>query len=542
MSSEAVESWDPLHHASDPDLYWTTTNAGEAMPGVQTPLSATVWSRMATGGFEAAGRKMGVLAATEELESPAMQYFFGRAVMSVDFLKLIGDRLPGASGEQVVSGLIGYVPDGMTFEPTRRYYLNVARSFPRAFGGLPRQLRALAATDDEWWRTIGRVEHLDDTGAVRHFVAEALARHKRAATMQCVAVFNAVQPVHDALERTVDRLGTGGASVLTAPVGGAEMAVVGDIWRASRGQIEISDIVRLHGFHGPAEGEISSRVWREDATPLRKLIEQYAGRPDADAPAGLEGDRAQKRAVAEQELVAAAPVAARPAVRLLLRLARQRLHLRGVAKRSMLQGFDGVRAGARRLGALEHAAGRLDAPEDAFFLTADEIVAPLPEDVRDLVARRRDRHARYLTIDLPPNFKGTPEPVARTTDIADETDATQVTGIGVSGDIVEGLVRVVEDPGFADVEDDEILVAPTTDPSWSSIMFVSSALVVDIGGALSHAAVVARELGIPCVVNTRNGTRVLQTGDRVRVDGTAGTVDIIERAAPSDHEEQQTAR
>ena len=61
-------------------------------------------------------------------------------------------------------------------------------------------------------------------------------------------------------------------------------------------------------------------------------------------------------------------------------------------------------------------------------------------------------------------------------------------------------------------------------------MFVSAALVVDLGGTLSHAAVVARELEIPCVVNTRDATRRLSTGDRVRVDGKAGTVEILERA------------
>jgi phosphoenolpyruvate synthase/pyruvate phosphate dikinase len=75
-----------------------------------------------------------------------------------------------------------------------------------------------------------------------------------------------------------------------------------------------------------------------------------------------------------------------------------------------------------------------------------------------------------------------------------------------------------------------VLVSSTTDPSWSSIMFISSALVVDIGGPLSHAAVVARELGVPCVVNTRDGTERLQTGDRVRVDGGTGTVEILQRA------------
>jgi len=95
--------------------------------------------------------------------------------------------------------------------------------------------------------------------------------------------------------------------------------------------------------------------------------------------------------------------------------------------------------------------------------------------------------------------------------------------------VVEGLVRVITDPSFDEVEDDEILVAPTTDPSWASIMFISAGLVVDIGGAFSHAAVVARELEIPCVVNTGNGTSVLRTGDRVRLNGKTGIIDILER-------------
>jgi len=96
-------------------------------------------------------------------------------------------------------------------------------------------------------------------------------------------------------------------------------------------------------------------------------------------------------------------------------------------------------------------------------------------------------------------------------------------------------VRVVLDPASTEVRTGDIVVAPTTDPSWCSVMFVSSALVVDIGGALSHAAVVARELGIPCVVNTRTGTQQLQTGDRVRVDGDSGTVELIAAVSDIEH-------
>ena len=113
------------------------------------------------------------------------------------------------------------------------------------------------------------------------------------------------------------------------------------------------------------------------------------------------------------------------------------------------------------------------------------------------------------------------------------TVTDRIEGICGSGGTIEGVVRIVHDPSFEEVEPDEILVCAMTDPSWASIMFVSRALVVDIGGQLSHAAVVARELGIPCVMNTRIGTEVLSTGDRVRVDADRGVVEILERVTPA---------
>jgi rifampicin phosphotransferase len=166
-----------------------------------------------------------------------------------------------------------------------------------------------------------------------------------------------------------------------------------------------------------------------------------------------------------------------------------------------------------------------------FFLTAPELAGPLPPDARDLVARRREARERYSTLEIPLDWTGMPaaspaEPAAGRTGEAGGT----LSGLGVSGGVIEGPARVLTSPDFTEVEPDEVLVAHTTDPSWSSIMFLSSALVMDIGGALSHAAVVAREIGIPCVVDTRNGTRALKTGDRVRVDGDAGTVEFLGRA------------
>jgi pyruvate,water dikinase len=87
---------------------------------------------------------------------------------------------------------------------------------------------------------------------------------------------------------------------------------------------------------------------------------------------------------------------------------------------------------------------------------------------------------------------------------------------------------VITDPnGSEAIEPGDILVCHTTDPSWSTLMLVASALVIDIGGAMSHGAIIARELGIPCVINTKHGSRELRSGDRVVVDGRAGTVERL---------------
>jgi pyruvate,water dikinase len=213
-----------------------------------------------------------------------------------------------------------------------------------------------------------------------------------------------------------------------------------------------------------------------------------------------------------------------------LKLASSIIPLRGVGKASFLQSIDVARAAARRIGELLAIDGVLGEREDVFFLTLPELTGRLPDQAKDLVARRREAYDEYLGLELPAHWQGSASPATVGTTDAPEASGA-LTGVGASPGIVEGEVCVIDDPALAQVEPGRILVAPTTDPSWAPIMFVSKALVVDIGGALSHAAIVARELGIPCVVNTKVGSRVLRTGDYCRVDGTAGTVEVLRRAA-----------
>lgn len=261
------------------------------------------------------------------------------------------------------------------------------------------------------------------------------------------------------------------------------------------------------------------------------MLEEYAVREGSD-PRDHNRQRLAERRRRERALIAATPAARRPVVRALLAVAASVIPLRGEAKCAFLQSLDAARAAARRIGELLVLDGTLTEPDDVFYLTREELVAGIPGDARALVAWRHARREEHAAIDVPVHWRGQP-PLDRPIKTTVLQPGQAISAIGVSPGVVEGRVRVVTDPTFADVEPDEILVAPTTDPSWSSIMFISAALVMDTGGALSHAAVVARELGIPCVVDTGDGSRRLQTGDRVRVDGNAGTVEVLDATAAS---------
>jgi pyruvate,water dikinase len=108
-----------------------------------------------------------------------------------------------------------------------------------------------------------------------------------------------------------------------------------------------------------------------------------------------------------------------------------------------------------------------------------------------------------------------------------------LTGLGVSAGIAVGRARIILNAEAAferEIEPGDVLVAPFTDTPWTPLFIPAAAVVVETGGMLSHAATVAREFGIPCVVLVHDATRIIREGDTVRVDGAAGTVKIERRA------------
>jgi pyruvate,water dikinase len=233
------------------------------------------------------------------------------------------------------------------------------------------------------------------------------------------------------------------------------------------------------------------------------------------------------------ELLSALPRSKRPMARWLCRAVARSVQTLEVGKASFLMALDAGRAATRAIGRELCDAGSLDEVDDAFYLTIDELLAPLPDDVMDLVRFRRKRREEYRGCELPPTFTGMPVPT-RAGDHGISTD-TAITGVAGAPGSAEGRARVIVDPDDGDgLDPGEILVCRFTDPSWAPLFTLADALVIDIGAAASHGAIVARELGVPCVIGTGDGTRRIRTGDLLRVDGSAGVVEILEGGPDSD--------
>ncbi|MGA4790817.1 PEP-utilizing enzyme [Nocardia sp. AB354] len=207
--------------------------------------------------------------------------------------------------------------------------------------------------------------------------------------------------------------------------------------------------------------------------------------------------------------------------------------------------IDECRAAARAFGEQQVSLGRLQQTDDVFFFTIEEcqrLHAGELDNPQRIVDVRRTTRAEYQSMVLPIAFYGMPEPVRIDPEPDHAEAATQLKGAASGGGTVEGRARIFTDPEQeVDLEPGDVLVCRFTDPSWAPLMALSEALVIDIGGSASHGAVVARELGIPYVIGTEIGTRVLREGDRIFVDGESNLVRIIHRVGSERSASTQSA-
>jgi phosphohistidine swiveling domain-containing protein len=516
---------------------WTTVNAGEAaFPGVPTPLSWT-WGWWPTE-YGVRGAFASIGAFTPGFAEPPTEYadrvltiHHGHVAINLDLFRAVADAIPTSSGDATERSFFGSVRPGATSRPRRSRYPVVLARMPATALRSRAAIRRLQEPTDRWWRSVVSAPELE-LAAAQALLVESQRRYAEIAVPHTV-VGMVTQGLYDQVRAMCDRAGMPDASGALVPGGQDEGRWLTELWDIAHGRGTPQLFLARHGYHGPLEGELSSPSWRINPRPLQNLLMSYARDSDREPPGELFARRERERIQTQTRFLAALPVTYRAPARGLLAAARAYMPLRESGRATFLRAYDAARQGALAIG--RHYVGQrlLDTEDDVFYLSFDELTAPKPPaDARERVTVRCELRQHYRTVALPSLWTG--DPTSRLTRL-DDTPAVSdepLSGLGVSAGVAEGIARVVLDPADSDdLDAGEILVCRATDPSWASLFYLAGAVVVDIGGEMSHGAIVARELGLPAVVNTRDGTRRLQTGDRIRVDGSLGTVTLLHTAA-----------
>jgi pyruvate,water dikinase len=173
-------------------------------------------------------------------------------------------------------------------------------------------------------------------------------------------------------------------------------------------------------------------------------------------------------------------------------------------------------------------AGVLQEAEDSFYLTLEELREVVLTGHADpqLIAERKDAFGSYQALTPPRVLTSDGEAIAGTYH-RDDLPAGTLIGLPVSTGTIEGRARVILDMAQADLEPGDILVTAYTDPSWTPLFVAIKGMVTEVGGLMTHGAVIAREYGLPAVVGVEHATQLIRDGQRIRVDGTNGSVEIL---------------
>jgi rifampicin phosphotransferase len=173
-------------------------------------------------------------------------------------------------------------------------------------------------------------------------------------------------------------------------------------------------------------------------------------------------------------------------------------------------------------------AGAIHEKEDIYYLTFEELREAVRTNKLDyqIISKRKDEYKFYERL-TPPRVMTSDGEIIAGEYKRENLPAGVIVGLPVSSGVIEGRARVILSIEDADLEDGDILVTPFTDPSWTPLFVLIKGLVTEVGGLMTHGAVIAREYGLPAVVGVENATKLIKDGQRIRVHGTEGYVEIL---------------
>ena len=566
--SDSLVSWDYwLNRWPDEPVVLTRGNAADGYPRSLTPLSQDLILTYE----EAAVRRfyfetMGALR-PEQCPQPFMQACYGLVYLNADQMGVLGDALPGSSRRGMFQSILGLAPDPAYQVPPK----TLGDKASEAAKGLKIGPRMLKMTKSCAARIDGQIADIirrrpPSTDNVNEAEAAAWLDRLEEISVDCweslmigagiaIALFDAtVKAVTKAIgENGADltnrlHVGLGGnesaeaakAVARLAHIARAEQGVPLDELRSSSHAFATAfdEVLARYGHRAPAELELANSSWRSDPAQLLDIVRMELQRPTGQREGG---DVAHIRREAEAELRRRAKAPLRPVVNGLLKKSRELMALRENGKIPIVRVFDETRRLLAVVAPALVARGVLPEESSVCYLRYEELKAVLrggDGPGLDELVRRQKEHARCLELDLPDLVEAGPGWIRPVDDSllrswgllppvrAEEQEAShRLEGIGASPGTLTGTARVLLDP-YEEFEPGDILFAKTVDPGWAPILNCAGAVVLDSGGLMSHGAVVSRELGIPCVVNVRNGTTLAQSGTTVTVDGSAGAVEL----------------
>ena len=557
----------------------TRGNVGEVFPEVLTPLSYRLGVIFAEKAWRDAYAELGVVRKGDfSGDDPVIVGLYGGyAYLNLSYLRILGVRAPGSSPQAIDVAFFGegdpppYVP--RKGDKSLLSTLRILKSVLGALGtkSMPSMVadsyakaeahRALCpdldASDDDLLAYLHAFPAAFQPAFQNHMLSSALSSivsgvliDACAAAGQPDLVTHLIGSAGDvkSAEYSLDLYAIARAvrdqpTVLAAFDAGVDglMDRVADNPDAADFQERFAAFIDTHGHRGPNDWELSSRNW-QNTPELALLAVDRMRLADHDLdPATRLADDATRREAA---------------------IAVVRPHLKGMDRKNFdkalaampwwAQAREATRDRAIRIGAptkqayrelVRRAAERGGHPDPvrvALLDPIDELPAYLvdPSSFRDVIDERGALFDRYTAVE-PRFFITSQDEVPTIEELEADQAARDAVPAAVPGDVLTGAsgcqgvargrARVVMDPADAvDLEPGEVLVAPITDPAWTPLFLPSAAVVVNVGALMSHAVIVSRELGIPCVVSVDDATSRIPNGALVEVDGTAGTVTILE--------------
>jgi len=296
-------------------------------------------------------------------------------------------------------------------------------------------------------------------------------------------------------------------------------------------QTGLADFLRAYGHRAVAEIDLGLLRWSENPSYIIGVLANYLRLDKPELAPDVQFRRAAREA---EEMMAELTRRATRKGRLrgalvgfFLRRARDLAGMREMPKFCIILLFARSRELLWPVGEELAKAGRLESAGDVFFVTLPEARAALAgEDLRPLVRERRATYDQEIRRQRVPRIlvsDGTEPTAEQVLDMAGSNDGA-LRGTPASPGVVTAQARVILDPTDGHLEPGEILVAPSTDPGWTPLFLTAGGLVMEMGGAMSHGAVVAREYGIPAVVGVPDAIERITTGQRITVDGSAGKI------------------